>query len=230
VANCFDNQALDDPECAPTGDGGAIGCNGQICCNSFQTPDVLTACDTNDDCCSGNVCINGSCFIVDGEGDCAYTNFACASGVCGSINTCSCISDNETATDALQCCSGELNDQGVCAANTTLGGTCTSDTDCSSTQNCDPDGGVCRITSAGSAVEPCAGNDCTTWPAPLTCQFWGQCCNDPIGPCTTDSDCCIGSVCSSWPNGGAGVCKGHNGNGCTSDDQCLFGCNGSNCN
>ncbi len=232
-------SGLGDPDCTPTVDGGSVGCNGTICCNSFQSSDgpALAACATDHDCCSGNICLNGLCEIDDGEGYCANYGPACASGDCNASGACTCLGDGAQTTNPLDCCSANLADDGVCTSNTTLDQPCADASDCNAFQICDPDGGptpdtlTCKLTSFGSAVEPClTREDCASWPVPLTCQNWGKCCNQPPDPCLSDTDCCVGSVCDSWPQPGLGACKGHNGNPCTSDDDCLFGCNNGGCN
>jgi hypothetical protein len=168
------------------------------------------------------------------------------------FDVCACYINGENVSgNWWECCS--VNTTGNdCSANPSLNTTCTgtfgTQGSCSSlTQECDPDGGVCLITGAGSAYEPCDSisvRECATWPTPLTCSNFGtkegtsenigQCCNETDAGCHQDHDCCQGNSCTvqnSGPPAAAGECKLNNGWACTHDSQCLWGgCGAGGCN
>ncbi len=211
-----------DPGCCETISGLEVGCNGGICCNNAGGN-----CSVDTDCCNGNVCSNGKCAIDANQGVCT-TGSDCLSTLCSS-GTCLC---DALGTNVIgnwwECCSADCGGGQNCVHNSTFDAGCINNSPCSSlTQICDTNVHACKITSSGSAYEPCSPttpNQCTTHPITLTCQSNGACCNTQGGPCATNQDCCPGSSCNN-----SGTCEYHGTEfySCTGSSQCLFGCDPS---
>jgi hypothetical protein len=228
-----------DPGCCKTIDGGGVGCNAGVCCNSVGGP-----CAGDGDCCAGNVCSNNFCAIDTGQGYCTE-NSQCISQICGGNNACTCdLAYTDVGGAWWECCSsGTFDAFGVyeCVPNNgsfdagcAAGGSGTCD---SLTQVCDPNfgtDGTCKISNTGSAYEPCdpsIPSQCGTGVAGffLSCSSTGTCCNAIGSNCLYDADCCVYSSCST-NNGQTGSCLGTSGADCTNSDQCLHNdCTSGHC-
>jgi FG-GAP repeat len=216
-ANCADNVCCDDEcsglcmgcteaktgmpdgQCAPIPPGGnpdgecsAGTCNGNGSCDP---------CGASIECAS-NHCADSVCC----DTDCDATCVACTQAKTGMPDgQCALVPlatdpDNECGVGAEQSCDGA----GTCRKE--LGQACIDATECFSNQCVD---GVCCDTACGDLCMACAGTK--TGGSDGTCAFVSAD-SDPDEECGTGSD----QSCD-----GAGQCKKHQGQGCSSGSECL---------
>jgi hypothetical protein len=199
--------------------GDATNCEESVCCDTLERP-----CAVQNDCCTGDYCLNHVCVLETLHGFCDGGQ-ACLSGNCDiPTSYCACTHDGFPAHSYLQCCSGQLNSVGSACAPRTVGASCPTRSCSPNTEQCQQ--GSCCITSLGSEIEPCdAGSDCCQSPVMLNCNR-STCCNLLDGPCMTNDDCCFSHTCNAV-NGQVGQCKLNSQIFvCRADADCLFGsCN-----
>jgi hypothetical protein len=187
-----------------------------------------TACATNADCATGEVCVDNACASPVDAGRDATT---CAAGQTECSSRCVDLSSDPANCGAcgMACATGATCGAGVCATTTPTG--CTKNSDCPAGEEC-VDNACASPVDAGRDAATCAAGevDCSgtcvdvstdsancggcgmRCGAPATCVSGA--CTLPPG-CTTNADCaagevCVGNVCTAPVDAGtdAMVCAG----------------------